>query len=255
MHARAFLVAALAASAGAIRTDLTGVHLKITSVHDGDGQYINMLTPDLTTVTSSTEWTGFFVDMIDRFGPFRRNQILILYPKSGDNILTEENLKGVLDVHEDIAFNIVSDEKKVSFEDSAPPAPSARPRRARTSTARRGHRVPSCAPASATPSPTAPGSVRTATRSAPRPAAAANFHMRSWPISASLRGWSERTRARSPCVVRNAKALPHQISCKLVSTHVCAHGLNKQARLSMRRRRCCATRAVASRAIGGRLAY
>ena len=66
------------------------------------------------------------LDMIDRFGPFRRNQILILYPKSGDNILTEENLKGVLDVHEDIAFNIVSDEKKVSFEDSAPPAPSAR---------------------------------------------------------------------------------------------------------------------------------
>ena len=65
MHARAFLVAALAASARAIRTDLTGVHLKITSVHDGDGQYINMLTPDLTTVTDSTEWTGFFVDMID----------------------------------------------------------------------------------------------------------------------------------------------------------------------------------------------
>ena len=50
------------------------------------------------------------LDMIDRFGPFRRNQILILYPKSGDNILTEENLKGVLDVHEDIAFNIVSDD-------------------------------------------------------------------------------------------------------------------------------------------------
>lgn len=66
MPARALvLVAALAASARAIRTDLTGVHLKITSVHDGDGQYINMLTPDLTTVTSSTEWTGFFVDMID----------------------------------------------------------------------------------------------------------------------------------------------------------------------------------------------
>jgi hypothetical protein len=55
MPARALvLVAALAASARAIRTDLTGVHLKITSVHDGDGQYINMLTPDLTTVTSST---------------------------------------------------------------------------------------------------------------------------------------------------------------------------------------------------------
>ena len=71
------------------------------------------------------------LDMIDRFGPFRRNQILILYPKSGDNILTEENLKGVLDVHEDIAFNIVSDEKKVSFEDSAPPAPSVAPTRAR----------------------------------------------------------------------------------------------------------------------------
>ena len=45
--------------------------------------------------------------------------------------------------------------------------------------------------------------------------------MRSWPISASLRGWSERTRARSPCAVRNAKALQHQLSCKLVSTHVC----------------------------------
>ena len=60
--AKPFLL--LAAGGRAVRTDLTGVHLRITSVHDGDGQYINMLTPDLTAVTNSSEWTGFFPDMI-----------------------------------------------------------------------------------------------------------------------------------------------------------------------------------------------
>ena len=61
--AKPFLLLAAGARA-AVRTDLTGVHLRITSVHDGDGQYINMLTPDLTAVTNSSEWTGFFPDMI-----------------------------------------------------------------------------------------------------------------------------------------------------------------------------------------------
>ena len=55
----------LAWGASAIVTDLTGVHLKITSVHGGDGKYIDMLTPDLTSVKNASEWTGFFVDMID----------------------------------------------------------------------------------------------------------------------------------------------------------------------------------------------
>ena len=58
------LLAAGARAVRTVRTDLTGVHQRITSVHDGDGQYINMLTPDLTAVTNSSEWTGFFPDMI-----------------------------------------------------------------------------------------------------------------------------------------------------------------------------------------------
>ena len=37
---------AVAALAGAMTTDLGGRHLHITSVHDGDGSYTNMLRSD-----------------------------------------------------------------------------------------------------------------------------------------------------------------------------------------------------------------
>ena len=57
------------------------------------------------------------VDMIDRFGEFRRSQIIILYPRTGHNILTEEHLGGVLAVHEAIVSGVESDEKGVRFND------------------------------------------------------------------------------------------------------------------------------------------
>ena len=57
------------------------------------------------------------VDMIDRFGEFRRNEILILYPKVGTNVLTRECLQSVLAIHDEIVNTVESDDGDVTFAD------------------------------------------------------------------------------------------------------------------------------------------
>ncbi|KAH8080305.1 hypothetical protein JL720_8996 [Aureococcus anophagefferens] len=59
----------VAGVAAAVTTDLGGRHLHITSVHDGDGRYTNMLRSDGSFEPDSRRWTGFFPDLIRRVAP------------------------------------------------------------------------------------------------------------------------------------------------------------------------------------------
>ena len=63
---------ALALATASLTTDLGGRHLDITSVHDGDGKYTNMLKADGTFEPDSSLWTGFFPDMIARVSELAR---------------------------------------------------------------------------------------------------------------------------------------------------------------------------------------
>ena len=47
-------------------TDLTGTHLDITTVYDGDGVYVDMFGGDRASgFVDPSEWTGFIIDQID----------------------------------------------------------------------------------------------------------------------------------------------------------------------------------------------